>query len=199
MTPRTSRQDPVSFFHLSLRRKPENYVNLILSDRSGEAYGDARKDTDLIQNLPELLLADRICFLLDGARLASKDVRTAYSRQFKQMIHAMHDNGALANAKAVEILVTKFDVTNRSDASDQKYLGDYEASLVAELGRHGLSVATHHVCALPKADYSVGYVGLEEALSRWTAMRPSPDIVPKAVPGATRQIDKLLAKVGEGA
>src|SRR6202035_3933520 len=48
-TPRTSRDDPPSFFHLALSKDGAAPVNLIIADRSGEAYGDARISTDLIR------------------------------------------------------------------------------------------------------------------------------------------------------
>ena len=117
---RTSRDDPVAFFHLALARGCRDVVDLIISDRSGEAYGAARIDTDLIQKLPELQQADRACFLMDGAKIASNEQRPAYARQFKQMIHALHDNGALANVKAIEVLATKFDLTKtQGNTEDQ--------------------------------------------------------------------------------
>src|SRR5262249_46312302 len=73
--PRTSRRDPVSFFHLALARARRDIVDLVIADRSGETYAAARTSTDLIPTLEELRQADRVCFLLDGGRLASKDQR----------------------------------------------------------------------------------------------------------------------------
>jgi hypothetical protein len=197
-TPRTSRDEPVAFFHLALSGAVGPPVHLVFSDRSGEAYGDARIVTDLIQNLPELLQADRVCFLLDGAKLASKDQRPAYSRQFKQMIHALLDNGALVNVKAVEVLSTKFDLTKRGDAEEQlRYLDAYERTLIAEFNARGLTEC-YRVCALPKADQSVGFLGLDEAIKRWTAAPPRPELGPESIADAPRQIDRMLAKATTG-
>jgi hypothetical protein len=190
----------VAFFHLALARGRRDVVDLIVSDRSGEAYGAARIDTDLIQKLPELQQADRACFLLDGAKLASKEQRPAYARQFKQMIHALHDNGALANAKAVEVLATKFDLTKtRGNTEDQiKFLDAYERQISAEFKEHGLDIACYRVCALPKSDASVGFVGLDDMIERWTAVLPMPSLAPAPIGAAPRQIDRLLAKATGG-
>lgn len=199
-TPRTSRDEPVAFFHLALAKDGAAPVHLVISDRSGEAYGDARVDTDLIHNLPELQQADRVCFLLDGAKLASKEQRPAYSRQFKQMIHALYDNGALANVRAVEVLATKFDLTKRGDAAEQvKFLDDYERTLIAEFEKKSLHVECYRVCALPKSDKNVGFLGLDKAIERWTAAPPRPDLAPEPIADAPRQIDRLLARVDGGA
>jgi hypothetical protein len=199
-TPRTSRDDPVTFFHLALARERRDVVDLIFSDRSGEAYGAARIDTDLIQKLPELQQADRACFLLDGAKLVSKEQRPAYARQFKQMIHALHDNGALANTKAVEVLATKFDLTKtRGNTADQiKFLDAYERQISAEFQEHGLDISCYRVCALPKTDKTVSFVGLDDMIKRWTAPAPMPAIAPAPIGDAPRQIDRLLAKVAGG-
>lgn len=198
-TPRTSRDEPVAFFHLALSKDNAAPVHLVISDRSGEAYSDARIDTGLIRNLPELYQAEQVCFLLDGAKLASKEQRPAYTRQFKQLIHALRDNGALANAAVVEVLATKFDLTTRGDANEQlKFLEDYEHSLSAEFKAHGLDIKCHRVCALPKADQHVGFVGLEDAVKRWTDAPPLPNLSPMPIANAPRQIDRLLAKVTRG-
>jgi Double-GTPase 2 len=194
-TPRTSRDEPVAFFHLALSGAVGPQVHLVISDRSGEAYGDARIDTDLIQNLPELQQSDRICFLLDGAKLASREQRPAYARQFKQMIHALLDNGALVNVKAVEVLATKFDLTKRGNAEEQlKCLDTYERSLTAEFKARGLTVECYRICALPKADQSVGFLGLDEAIKRWTAAPQRPELGPEPIADTPRQIDRMLAK-----
>ena len=67
--PRTSRRDPLAFFHLALARSRRDVVDLVIADRSGETYAAARTSTDLIGTLDEFRLADRVCFLLDGGRL----------------------------------------------------------------------------------------------------------------------------------
>lgn len=194
--PRTSRRDPVSFFHLALARAPGDVIDLVISDRSGETYAAARTGTDLIPTLEELRQADRVCFLLDGGRLASKEQRTAYTRHFRQMINAFRDNGALARANDVEILSTKFDITRRGDdKANVEFLDDYEARIVSDFKAKGLGISSHRICALPKADRSVGFVGLDEMIRRWTAPKPFPDVRPQSIPSAPRQFDRLLSKV----
>lgn len=196
--PRTSRRDPLAFFHLALARSRRDVVDLVIADRSGETYAAARTSTDLIGTLDEFRLADRVCFLLDGGRLASKDDRTAYTRNFRQMINALHDNGALARAKGLEILSTKLDITRNSDAADIGYLNDFQARVVSDFAKKGLVISSHEICALPKADRSVGIVGLDDLIRRWTEPAPLPDVAPRPVADAPRQIDRLLSKIAGG-
>jgi hypothetical protein len=196
--PRTSRRDPLAFFHLALARSRRDVVDLVIADRSGETYAAARTSTDLIGTLEEFRLADRVCFLLDGARLASKDDRTAYTRNFRQMINALHDNGALARTKGVEVLSTKLDITRRSEAVDIDYANDFQTRLVSDFERKGLVISSHEICALPKADRTVGIVGLDDLILRWTEPVSLPDVMPRPVEGAPRQIDRLTSKITGG-
>ncbi|MFD1987434.1 hypothetical protein ACFSOZ_34000 [Mesorhizobium newzealandense] len=195
--PRTSRRDPLSFFHLALARAGGEVVDLAIADRSGETYTTARTSTDVIATLAELRHADRVCFLLDGARLASMDNRTAYTRHFRQMINALNDSGALAAGQDVEILSTKFDITRTADQDEKnvEFLDEYQARLVSDFQKKGLAISSHHICALPKADRGVGLVGLDKMVQRWTARRPLPEVAPQPVHNATRQFDRLLAKL----
>ena len=194
--PRTSRRDPVAFFHLALARTRGDVVDLVIADRSGETYAAARTSTDLIPTLDELrpgrsglLPARRRTARVEGRR-------TAYTRNFRQMINALHDNGALARAKAVEILSTKFDITRRSDDEEtSRFLNDYQARIVSDFKTKGLDISSHQICALPKADRSVGIVGLDDMIRRWTAPEPLPDVTPRPIHGAPRQIDRLLSKL----
>jgi hypothetical protein len=194
--PRTSRNAPLAFFHLALARSRHDILDLIVADRSGETYASARTGTDLIPTLEEFHLADRVCFLLDGGRLASKDLRPAYMRQFKQMIHAMRDNGALSGGPALEVLSTKFDITRQVDETERlKLLDDYERQIASEFAAVGLDVSCHRICALPKTDRKIGVVGLDEMITRWTAPKPSVDVKPAPLAGAQRQFDRLLARI----
>lgn len=194
--PRTSRNTPLAFFHMALARTRHDIVDLIVADRSGETYAAARTGTDLIPSLEEFHLADRVCFLLDGGRLAGKDLRPAYMRQFKQMIHALRDNGALSGKPALEVLSTKFDITKHTDEAERtKLLDDYEQQIMSEFTAVDLNVSCHRICALPKADRKVGVVGLDEMIKRWTAAKPSVDVKPVPLTGAQRQFGRLLARV----
>lgn len=196
--PRTSRRDPLAFFHLALARSPRDTVDLVIADRSGETYAAARTSTDLIGTLDEFNLANRVCFLLDGGRLASKNDRTAYTRNFRQMINALYDNGALVHTSAVEILSTKLDITRGSDAADIGFLNDFQTRVVSDFVKKGLPISSYEVCALPKADRTVGIVGLDELVRRWTEPASLPDVAPQPIVDAPRQIDRLLSKLAGG-
>jgi Double-GTPase 2 len=196
-TPRTSSDDPTAFFHLALRPKAGGGIShLIISDRSGEAYQAARQDTALVKDLKELRLAERACFVLNAAKLTNPERHAGYSRQFKQMIYALGDNGAFRDDVAIEVLATKIDTTRRPErtAESAAILDDYEAQIVEEFKTAGIEFSFHRVCALPKSHLETGYLGLGETLARWTAPWPLPGTAQPPVGDASRQIDRLLAK-----
>ena len=196
-TPRTSRDDPVSFFHLMLKPVGVDALqHLVISDRSGEAFDAARIDTSLVSELHEVRQASRVCFLLDGARLLVDDQRASYTRRFKQMIRALNDNGALRHGTPVEVLTTKVDKLMGSAEPEKvmSMLADYEHGLLRDFGASGVEVSCHRICALPRSDYSTGYIGLEDTLRRWLAPRIVPDVTPRPVPDAVRQIDRVSAR-----
>jgi hypothetical protein len=196
-TPRTSRHDPVGFLQLNLRpTRGGPLQHLLISDRSGEAFEAARTDTTLVDELVEVRQASRVCFLLDGARFLSDDQRAGYMRRFKQMIRALLDNGALRPGVPIEILTTKIDKIGNAPQSERilEILADYEASLLRDFGEMGTDIANFRICALPRSDYSLGYLGLEDALMRWMAPRRPADVRPMAVPDAIRQLDRMSAR-----
>lgn len=192
--PKTSRRDGLKFFHLTLARAGGETVDLAIADRSGETYADARTSTDLIPTLTEFAMADRVCFLLDGARLSSKDERTAYTRNFRQMINALNDSGALARALEIEILSTKLDVSRQGDAADVGFSEEYRAR-ISDFPAKGLRMSSYEICALPKADRTVGVVGLDDLVARWTTPKPLPDVAPRPIADVPRQMDRLLFKI----
>lgn len=192
VTLRTSRQEGLGFFHLCLRDAVGGDHNLLIADRSGETYADARSDTSLIGELIELKLADRVCFLLDSARLADVEQRHSYKRAFKQQIHAFLDNGALSSGAALEIVTTKLDklspqIEGRALIEE---LAEFETATLAEFSE--VSLTARRVCALPRADYAVGVVGLDEMLKGWLAPRARSYPSLTAARGPVRQLDRVF-------
>lgn len=189
--PRTSIADSVGYFHFKLRNA-ETISEVIISDRSGEAFESARTDTSLMDRLSELALADRVCFLLDAARLTRIETRSGYRRIFKQTIQALVDNDVIPKTAVIEVLVTKIDrISAPRDGRDlSAELKEYEADLIREFTGHGHAFAVHRICALPRAAVKLGFSGMRELVERWASLPPDADIAPGPVDGALRQIDR---------
>ncbi|AZO32915.1 hypothetical protein EJ071_27705 [Mesorhizobium sp. M1B.F.Ca.ET.045.04.1.1] len=192
-TPRTSRADPLGFFHLRLKAGDE-VSDVVISDRSGEAFEAARTNTSLVDRLTELALADRICFLLDAARLTKLETRATYRRTFKQLIRALLDNNAVPSATKIEILITKLDrISGKKDGRDlEAEITAYEQELGQEFGKGSHDFSIYKVCALPRANVDLGFIGLAEMIDRWATPDGYVDINPPPVTRPLRQIDHLV-------
>lgn len=197
VTPRTSRLDGLGFFHLGMRDAAGDDHDLLIADRSGETYAEARSDTSLIDDLVELKLANRVCFLLDSARIADVEYRHTYKRAFKQQIHAFLDNGALSSNTALEMVTTKLDkLTPLVDGKGLiAELDDFEKATIDEFSE--VSLTARRVCALPRANYNVGVVGLDEMLTGWLEpqSREHPSLTEAR--GAVRQLDRVFESWNE--
>ncbi len=191
-TPRTSIGGSVGYFHLKVRRG-EMVSEIVISDRSGETFETARSDTSLMDRLTELGLADRVCFLLDAARLTKIETRHGYRRIFKQTIRARIDNNVIPKRATIEIVVTKIDRVARTvdDRDLSAELTEYEEELTREFGNVGFAFNIHRICALPRAAVRIGFVGMEELLARWASDPPDADIAPRPLDDALRHIDRL--------
>lgn len=193
-TPRTSRGDKVGFFHLRLRARDHD-TDLLIADRSGEAFEDARVNTDLMAPLIELSLADRVCFLLDAARLTEIESRAHYRRIFKQAIRALIDNAKIPKTATIEVLINKIDRLSNPDGERdlQQEVTDYEQELLKEFGSSGHDFQVHQICALPRANVKLGFVGISDLLARWSPPPVEVEITPRPLHYTARWIDRLPA------
>lgn len=194
-TPRTSRNDPIAYLHFAVRRPGEGVRHLIVSDRSGEIYDATRTDTSIVAELEEFADADLVVFAVDGSKLASRQHR-AYGREFRGIIRALHDNGALDRRPAVEIVVTKLDVVEASEDSERQLqeITQFETDIASELLTRGLTVGCHRLSALPACKPDIADTGMEALFSRW--MSPAtPNVYNEVrIERPVRLIDKLEAR-----
>ncbi|SMF60632.1 hypothetical protein SAMN02982989_1092 [Xaviernesmea oryzae] len=192
--PRTSRGAPVHFFHLCVADNAGERFNILISDRSGEAFDAARRNTDLLSRLEELAMADFVCFLLDAGKLTNKERRAGYKRKFRETIKALNDNGVLPTTAKVEILVTKLDKLQRAGVDPEvlEEVRRYEADLRGEFAGKVASFEVYEVCALPRANFATGVVGLSEMIDRWCLPDAGVDPRPVPVEDAARHLDRLV-------
>lgn len=192
-TPRTSRVDGVGFFHLNVVGASREH-HLLISDRSGEDFEDARKNTSLVSNLWELKMAGRICFLLDAGMATHKEQRAVYRRSFKQQILALWDNNAIPEGAALEIISTKLDRLAPKGTAEPNIgeLVEFENAVLDELSKRGIDMKLRRVCALPRSNFAVGLVGLDELFQGWLEARPTADVGSISAIDPRRWIDRMI-------
>ncbi len=137
-TPRTSISEGLRFLHFALApldQLLERY-DLMLSDRAGEIYRQARSNSGLITDLIEVAKADRIVFLLDGRRLANPVERAGAMHAVRQNLRAFLDGGALDSSAVVQVVTTKIDLLRNHPerAAIENFLRSFRDQLIQAFG-----------------------------------------------------------------
>lgn len=131
-TGRTSLRDGLRFFHLGLiAENSARRTDLLLTERAGEAYREARDRPAESLTLIELAKARKVAFILDGERVANDKTRAEAFASVRSMIRAFSDAGALTTCVEVQLVTTKFDLLAVVDAvGGRAALDEFEQRLV---------------------------------------------------------------------
>lgn len=195
-TPRTSKQDGLSFFHLAVCGEDDlRRTDLLLSERAGEVYREVRDLPAGAAALTEVSKARTIVFIVDGERLADGKRRAEAISSVRNIARAIVESGAAVNAAEVQLVTTKSDLLQGSTADpaiealallEERFLTNYESRFA--------SVTTHRTAARdPKGEMEAAY-GLASLLRSWLAA-PDPAVVgPAVVPNLVDEFDRLLKR-----
>ena len=169
-TKRTSITDGLSYYHLALTPtgNPLKRVDLMLSDRAGEVYNRVKDNPDSAEGLSELLHADRVLLLLDGAKLIDDEAWANATQGVRQLLRSLLDGGALGIFSNVKIVTTKYDLIESAQENSEPlsrlefFLGALKKTFTPRLK----CLTFSRVSARP-ADLSISATGLDELLSDW--------------------------------
>jgi len=131
-TGRTSLLDGLRFFHLGLvTATGAGRRDILLTERAGEAYREARDRPSEGLKLVELVKAQTVAFILDGERVANDKNRAEAFASIRSMIRAFSDAGALPSRVEVQLVTTKFDLLALEHTADAlAALDEFEQRLV---------------------------------------------------------------------
>lgn len=116
-TERTSLAEGVRFFHFGTVQEadPASRANLLISDRAGETYKDARGNPALVETLVELPIADYLVIVVDGARLADLASRAGAFFAARQTLQMLADSRAADTNSFIQIVFTKIDLIDHAN------------------------------------------------------------------------------------
>jgi len=197
-TARTSHLDGLRYFHFALapNGSPDKRLDLLLSDRSGEVYRNARNDSSLVGSLPEIPQADRVVLLLDGRRVADPIERAGALQSVRQTLRAFLDNDALGPTSIVQVVTTKVDLI--AESLDQKELDDTLASfrdrLSSQFGQRLGSLSFYDIAARDPTSRFAAAHGLDTLLADWTTSRALYTRPTSPLPALHSEFDRLLAR-----
>jgi hypothetical protein len=205
-TPRTVFSE---YLHLRVRTEDLSRpsADIVLCDLSGEDFRAAKDSSDDCKKLEVLRRADRVVFLVDGGKVADPASRQRAKNDPMTLLRNCLDSGMLDQGTAVDVLFTKWDLVEASEAKDDAFafanhVTEEFERLFAERVRV-LRIA--RVAAHPfEADLPLGY-GLEDLFPAWAEgaeeqrrVRRFPLREPQGLPEYDRYLRRRLPQLFVG-
>ncbi|WP_315753397.1 MULTISPECIES: TRAFAC clade GTPase domain-containing protein [unclassified Bradyrhizobium] len=195
-TTRTSMQDGLRFFHLGLvSQETRRRADLLITERAGEAYRNARDRPADSKSLLELAKARTVVFILDGERVVNDKTRAEAFASIRGMIRAFSDAGAVSARAEIQLVTTKFDLIAGKEAGDAlDALSQFEERLVKSHCARFAKVTHWRTAARdPKGEMEPAW-GVPSVLQSWLnpprlVREPSP-----AIPELHDEFDRLLLR-----
>jgi hypothetical protein len=172
-TARTSMQEGRRFIHFGLARAGdvENRHDLLICDRAGEAYRQARSNSLLVRDLIEVVKANHLVILLDGARLSDPFERSGVIQIVRQTVRALIDGGALGRAVPVQVVTTKIDLLaeHPERTSINERLKTFEERLRSDFGSQLGDLTFWQIAARADTHTYEPAAGVAELVCTWLA------------------------------
>ncbi len=195
-TPRTSISEGLQYFHFAVRGALATRTDLMLSDRAGETYRQARSNSALVSQLPELTTAQRVVVLLDGARVYDAVTRAGAIQAVRQSLRAFLDGGGLGEHSVVQIVTTKVDLLERhpEKAAILEQLAAFKHRLAQDFSPRLASLTFWDIAARdPEAILPPAH-GVELLFLDWIEQRKSPMKPTMVLASPQTEFDRLLLR-----
>lgn len=176
-TQRTSISDGLRYFHFSVSHTemPSMKLHIMLSDRAGESYKQARDNTTLVKQLIEIPSADRVVILLDGSKVADPIERAGAIQAVRQTLRVLLDNGALNSSSIVQVVTTKFDLlVNHAEGQElNDILENFNIGLTSSFSEQLSELSFWKISARdPSGQFEQAY-GVDRLFSDWCKPKKS--------------------------
>lgn len=193
-TPRTSGQDGLLFFHLALCDTSNLRIDLLISERAGEAYRGIRDEPKLASEMIEVLKASAVVFIIDGERVADPRRRSEAFASVRNMIRAIVDTGNIAPQARVQLVTTKCDLLEGDLAADARgALSEFEGRISSILeGRY--EVTTFRTAARDPEGTMEPAKGVTPLLQSWLGPAQISAKGHFEVPDLNDEFDRLLLR-----
>ena len=201
-TMRTPLSEGPKYFHFSLVSDGDVHsrVELMLADRAGEQYQQARNNSAVVPELIEVKNAHYIALLMDGGRIAEPISRAGAMQSVRQTLRALLDGGGLSKDSRVQVVTTKFDelakIADNKEFNAQ--LEQFRNNLLKDFSDRVGELTFWEVAARdPQGKFPLAF-GVDKLLSKWCASIPTTSIsLPSRIP-LTTEFDRLLSRTPMG-
>lgn len=200
-TKRTSLADGIQFLHFSLGnvKGDDRRIDVFLTDRSGEKYRRVMDGIDNIGEIFEIAKADKLVFLLDGAKVSTPAKRANATASVRQMLKLFIDEGVIDKRTCVQVVTTKIDCIEKLEGDDKvhvyEFLSNFERQLQDRFEQQVAELRFFKVSARDPDNHFEPAYHVDDLFASWLDSRSA--VFP--VPGIEdlplrRQFDLLLAR-----
>jgi hypothetical protein len=170
-TQHTSIAEGLQYFHfpVSMTESANRRQDILISDRAGELYRNARGNSQLVEQLVEIRSADFVVILLDGARLVEPSSRAGAFYAVRQSLQMLLDRGAMDTSYRVQVVTTKSDLINKAPDVDllKERLSEFEARTLADFSHRLASLIFYTISARdPDGTFTPAF-GVDTLLNTW--------------------------------
>lgn len=170
-TQHTSLGEGLRYFHFgtSSEQEPEKRSALLVSDRAGESYKNARGNPTLLDSLIELPLADYLVVMVDGGRVAELTTRAGSFFAVRQMLQLLADHQPRDANYQIQVVITKTDLVETAhDAVELRAsINDFKDRLEESFATRFSSLVFFEIAArATKGEYPAAY-NVDQLLQNW--------------------------------
>jgi hypothetical protein len=189
------------FLHIQLRNIDSRIPsNLLFTDIPGEAFDNAADSNEDCRELEVLHRADSVAILIDGKKVFSKRMRQQAFAVVEALLSQCIENNMLTSFSAVQLVVTKWDLSRKVSEDRIKFLDD-KLQRLQSLFQPKLGELSIHKIAV--RHWSDGTVDTNEALlsllTKWVRVQPiNPHKPIKTTTEFATEFDKFGSSIGKG-
>lgn len=170
-TQHTSLGEGLRYFHFgtSSEKQSKKRSALLVSDRAGESYKNARGNPTLLSTLIELPLADYLLVMVDGGRVAELTTRAGSFFAVRQMLQLLADHQPKGANYQIQVVITKTDlIETAQDAAELRTsVNDFKKRLKDSFADRFRSLVFFEIAArATKGEYPAAY-GVDQLLHSW--------------------------------
>jgi hypothetical protein len=164
----------VGFYHLALSGAVVGgALALLLGDRAGEEYHSAADEASISASFPEIVRADALTMLVDGARLLDIGARHNVRSEIEMMLQAFLDGDAIQQRPRLALVLTKLDEIE-SSPHHARALSDFTALFEGvrhHFGHAFETIESFPIAACPKSTVLPRGHGVSALLTFWSSPR----------------------------
>lgn len=170
-TERTSRAEGLRYFHFGTSAEADTAArsHLLISDRAGEKYKEARGNFALVSALTEFPLADFLVVMVDGARVANLAARAGAFFVVQQTLQMLADSGAADVNTPVQVVFTKQDLIEDADGADdlRTKITDFKIRLLSAFEHRFKDLSCFEIAARAHKGQFDPASGVDALLKSW--------------------------------